>query len=102
MQYIHDNDGFGIDDLYSNDEYTLTKMDYFNSYYEELKNDSMLLSHLGVNYVDGGRNLMNYMARLATSQGYEYNHYSDPVGQHWTQEGHIEIAKLIEKFINEN
>jgi len=102
MQYIHDNDGFGIDDLYSNDEYNLTKMDYFNSYYEELKNDSMMLSHLGVNYVEGGRNLMDYMARLATSQGYTYDHYTDPVGRHWTHEGHIEIAKLIEKYINEN
>jgi hypothetical protein len=29
------------------------------------------------------------------------NHYISEHGMHWNIEGHIEAAKLIEKFINE-
>lgn len=101
MKYIDTYEGSFNEFMHNEEDYIFKEMDYFNSYYEELKNDSMMLSHLGRNWRDGGRNLMDYMGKLARFQGYPLDHYTDPVGKHWTHEGHIEIAKLIEKFINE-
>ena len=100
IQYIHDNDGFGVDGMYSNDEYTLTKMDYFNSYYNEIDSDSTILSHIGIDNLDGARNICEYIHRLGVSQKNDnYYYYADPMG-HWNQKGHIKVAKLIENYIN--
>ena len=101
IQYIHDNDVFGVDGMYSNDEYTLTKMDYFNSYYNEIDSDSTILSHIGIDDLGGARNILQYITWLATSKGYDNHYYAQPEG-HWNSEGHIEVAKLIEKYINKN
>ena len=105
IEHINDNDGVGIMDLYRSDEsYVFTKMDYFNSYYRELMEDTSLLSHIGIDYLNGERNATLYLRKLGDEryENYPDGYYTSEFGCHWSPEGHIEVAKLIEKYINEN
>jgi len=93
LKYILSNDGFGVDFMYKDDaDYVLKEMDFFNSYYQELVNNSPLLCHMGIEYFDGYPSLHHYFTAI---------HKYETENGHWSPEGHSEVAKLLEKFIND-
>ena len=58
IDYIHKNDGFGIDFMYNDDEsYVFKEMDFLKSYHQELVDKSPLLTHMGMDYLSGKRNI---------------------------------------------
>ena len=116
IEYINDNDGVGIINLYRSDEsYVFTKMEIFESYYKELSDNYYLLSHIGIDRLAGNNNVNIFIEQLdqdkddgnviyrgdGTKES-DYCCYKSEYGGHWSPEGHIEVAKLIEKYINEN
>ena len=107
LQHINESvkDTIGLEYMYSADEnYVFTEMDYFNSYYRELMEDTSLLSHIGIDYLNGERNATLYLRKLGDEryENYPDGYYTSEFGCHWSSEGHIEVAKLIEKYINKN
>ena len=78
-------------------------MDFLNSYYQELIDKSPLLTHLV--FLDSHElevpNMFAYIRTLAKSQPFNNPDYFTGLTDHWNTEGHIEVAKRIEKFINE-
>lgn len=106
LQHINEcwKDTIGLGYMYSADEnYVFTEMDYFNSYYRELMEGTSLLSHIGIDYLNGALNATEYIRRLGEEryENYPNGYYTSEFGKHWSSEGHIEFAKLIEKYINE-
>ena len=102
LEYILSNDGFGIDFMYKDDaDYVLKEMDYFESYYKELVDKSPLLSHIGIDLMNGQKNLVTYLDNKAKFEHNDIDYYSPMAGGHWNIEGHIEVAKVIESFIND-
>ena len=102
LEYILSNDGFGIEFMYNDDKnYVLKEMDYFKSYYKELVDKSPLLSHIGIDLMNEQRNLVKYLYNKAKFEHNDTDYYSAMAGGHWNIEGHIEVAKLIESFIND-
>jgi len=98
-QYI--NSDFGENMLSENeDQYILRHHDFLQSYYQELEDKYSLLSHIGIDYLSGASNMFKYIYRLGFSQKNDSDFYAH-LGGHWNIEGHIAVAKLIEKFINE-
>jgi hypothetical protein len=116
IEYINVNDGVGIANLYRSDEgYVFTRMEMFVSYYKELIDSSPLLSHIGIDYIGGNNNVNiliqmlddikddgNVIYRGDGTKESDYLCYASEYGAHWSPEGHIEFAKLVEKYINEN
>jgi len=108
MQYIVNDAEPVLEDMYNNDgDYVFTEMDYFNSYYKELIDNSSLLSHIGIDYLtnnspEGSRNVLEFLGNLGMQNYGKYDAYKSEHGAHWGHEGHIEVAKLVEKYINEN
>ena len=113
LQYISNRniDGCYSSLLYNDDEnYVFKEMDFLNSYYEELVNNTPLLNHLLMDYsVKNLHNLNgkiekvdmnNYIWKIGIDRYDDKNHYMTD-NCHWTTEGHIEVAKVLEKFINE-
>ena len=49
--------------------------------------------------IEEDRNLIGYVNRLGMDYGGDINHYISEYGSHWSTEGHIEVARLIENFI---
>jgi len=89
--------------LYNKDEnYVFKEMDFLSSYYRELVNKRPLLTtHLGVDYLNKNRNFIGYISSLGNSYNGDVNHYKSEYGKHWNIEGHMEVAILLYKFINE-
>ena len=90
--------------MYNDDEnYVFKEMDFLNSYYQELIDKSPLLTHLV--FLDSHElevpNMFAYIRTLAKSQPFNNPDYFTGLTDHWNTEGHIEVAKRIEKFINE-
>ena len=80
--------------MYNDDEnYVFKEMDFLNSYYEELVNETPLLNHIAK--VD----MHNYIFKIGIDRYDDKNHYIADNG-HWTTEGHIEVAKVLEEFIS--
>jgi len=113
LQYISNRniDGCYSSLLYNDDEnYVFKEMDFLNSYYEELVNNTPLLNHLLMDYsVKNLHNLNgkiekvdmnNYIWKIGIDRYDDKYHYMTD-NCHWTTEGHIEVAKVLEKFINE-
>lgn len=96
IQYINGDDFSMYADLCNeNDEqYIFRHLDFLQSYYQELVNKSPLLCHhMGIEeQYKGSRNMTNYL---------NANYHVNTENGHWNTDGHIEVAKLIEKFINE-
>jgi hypothetical protein len=90
--------------MYNDDEnYVFKEMDFLNSYYQELIDKSPLLTHLVFlnSHELEVENMHTYIRTLAKSHPFNNpDYFTGPTG-HWNTEGHIEVAKLIEKFINE-
>jgi hypothetical protein len=105
LKYIskENSDGcFGNFLVYDDDEsYVFKEMDFLNSYYQELVDKSPLLTHLRMDYMPGCVDMCNYIWKMGEDKYDDKNHYISEHGMHWNIEGHIEAAKLIEKFINE-
>ena len=102
LKYILSNDGFGVDFMYKDDaDYVLKEMDYFKSYYNEILTASPLLCHMGIDDLDGHRNFVTYLNNRAKFEHGDIDYYSAIHGGHWNSKGHIEVARLIEKFLNE-
>ena len=103
INYISSNDGFGMDFMYNDDErYVFKEMDFLKSYRQELVDKSPLLTHIQIDDLNGGANFCAYLNKLSITKYDDNNHYYvTNEGGHWNSEGHIEVAKLIEKFINE-
>ena len=102
LEYILSNDGFGVDFMYKDDaDYVLKEMDYFKSYYNEILTASPLLCHMGIDDLDGHRNFVTYLNNRAKFEHGDIDYYSAIHGGHWNSKGHIEVARLIEKFLNE-
>ena len=108
LQYLSEVpvDIMGLEYMYSNDEnYVFAEMNYFNSYYKELIDNTPLLSHIGIDYLKGCPNGTQFIGRLGDEMhGFHNNghYFTSEYGGHWVPEGHIEFAKLVEKYINEN
>ena len=94
INYIkgYGKDGVLINLMYNDEEYDFREFDYIQSYYDELVNDTPLLSHMTVR--NGPQT--KYMKNCILGE-----EYFEP-GGHWNANGHIEYAKLVEKYINEN
>jgi hypothetical protein len=100
IDYIDSNDGFGNNFLYNDDEsYIFKEMDFLKSYHKELVDKSPLLSHIGSDYLSDSRNIIYYINRMAKDIHGDSEYYMSKDNGHWNIEGHIEVAKLIEKFI---
>ncbi len=118
LQYINKkNIGGGYGNfMYNDDEsYVFKEMDFLNSYREELVNNTPLLNHLLKDHSDEvfiSNSITNLNDKIAKFDIYsliekigidrydDKNHYLTD-NRHWTTEGHIEVAKVLEKFINE-
>lgn len=88
--------------MYNDDEnYVFKEMDFLNSYYEELVNETPLLNHLTISDLGENINLLSYIRRLAKTQPFDNPDYFTGSTGHWTTEGHIEVVKVLEEFINE-
>ena len=88
--------------MYKDDaDYVLKEMDYFKSYYNEILTASPLLCHMGIGDLDGHRNFTTYLNNRAKFEHEDIDYYSAIHGGHWNSKGHIEVARLIEKFLNE-
>jgi hypothetical protein len=102
IDYIDSNDGFGMDFMYNDDErYVFKEMDFLKSYHKELVDKSPLLTHIRIDDLDGYENISDYIMKKGQSKYDDISYYESKVSAHWNSEGHIEVAKLIEKFINE-
>jgi hypothetical protein len=79
------------------------KVDFLQTYYDELKDDVHRLSHIGIKY-HNNQNFHKYIGNLGKKDHANRFYYtSGNVGEggHWTTEGHVKVANVIEKFINE-
>ena len=85
----------------TNEDLILNEMDYFNSYYNEILTASPLLCHMGIDDLGGQRNFQTYLNNRAKFEHEDIDYYSAIHGGHWNSKGHIEVARLIEKFLNE-
>ena len=102
LKYILSNDGFGVDFMYKDDaDYVLKEMDYFKSYYNEILTASPLLCHMGIDDLDGHRNFVTYLNNRAKFEHGDIDYYSASPSGHWNSKGLTEVARLIEKFLNE-
>ena len=102
MQYINKSevDGCYSGFLYNDDEsYVWKEMDFLNSYYEELVNNTPLLNHLTVGDLNE-INIQSYICRLGENINGDENYYQADYGTHWSTEGHMEVAKVLEEFIS--
>jgi len=93
IKYIDTKEGSFNEFMYNEEDYIFKEMDFFNSYYQELVDDTPLLCHIGAKCM-GGKNLNHYLVQKSESNKSSY-------GTHWSAEGHRKASKLIEKFINE-
>ena len=113
LQYISNEniDGCYSSLLYNDDEnYVFKEMDFLKAYYQELVDKSPLLNHLLKDYSDGNYYNLNgkipkfdinhYIGKIGIDRYDDKNHYITD-DRHWTTEGHIEVAKVLEEFINE-
>jgi hypothetical protein len=88
--------------LYNDDDrYVWKEMDFFNSYHKELVDGNPLLNHLTISDLNGNRNLQSYLSNLGNSHNGDVDHYISDYGIHWNIDGHMEVAILLYKFINE-
>jgi hypothetical protein len=106
LEYIYKNqdgnDGFGANFMCNDDEnYIFKEMDFLKSYHKELVDKSPLLTHMGIDYLSGKRNIFCYINDMGRDKHNDTNYYKGEDSGHWNSEGHREVAKLIEKFINE-
>jgi len=97
IKYMDSYEGHFNSVMHSDENYIFKELDFFNSYYKELADKSPLLTHIQVEDLNGYRNVSEYVGRLSEDP----THYISEHGMHWNIEGHIEVAKVIEKFINE-
>jgi hypothetical protein len=102
IDYIQE-DTFILETLYNDDEqYVFKELGFFESYYEELVDNSPLLSHIGIDSLGGLQNMSAYLNSKGKDEHNDEDYYrASHVGRHWNIDGHVEAAKLIEKFINE-
>jgi|TARA_B110000438_G_scaffold59955_1_gene60137 hypothetical protein len=102
IQYISSDGGNFTEYMYNENgnEYIFKQLDFLQSYYTELVDKTPLLAHINI---EEDKNLIGYVNRLGMDYGGpgmgDINHYISEYGSHWSIEGHIEVAKLIENFI---
>ena len=108
LQYISNRniDGCYSSLLYNDDEnYVFKEMDFLKAYYQELVDKSPLLTHITIDKLNKrscvNRYIINKGKKLHNDEKYYMSDNHGPETGHWNSEGHIEVAKLIEKFINE-
>ena len=98
-------DGHFFDDLYDDDRYNFPEFDYVKSYIDGVVNELPLLpNHITIRDMDGSRNLIEWMALKAISEGRKKDHYyakEKQGGGHWTSQGHVRVTELMVKKINE-
>ena len=100
LKYILSNDGFGINFMYKDDaDYVLKEMDFFKSYYNEILTNTPLLCHMGIDELDGQKNVFEYLNSKAKFELEDENYYSAIEGGHWNIEGHRDVGELIGDFI---
>ncbi len=108
LQYIsnRNRDGCYSSLLYNDDEnYVFKEMDFLKAYYQELVDKSPLLTHITIDKWNNRSCVNGYIInkgkKLHNDEKYYMSDNHGPDTGHWNSEGHIEVAKLIEKFINE-
>ena len=108
LQYISNGniDGCYSSLLYNDDEnYVFKEMDFLKAYYQELVDKSPLLTHITIDKLNKRSCVNGYIInkgkKLHNDEKYYMSDNHGPKTGHWNSEGHIEVAKLIEKFINE-
>jgi hypothetical protein len=115
-QYIN-RDLFGdagspSDGMYNDneDQYILRHLDFLQSYCKELEDKYSLLTHVSIDKLNGSYNMSKWLrdkGQTETVSEWEdwtltspkYFTHSGP--SHWNTNGHIEVANLIQEFINE-
>ena len=93
MKYIDTYEGAFNEFMHNEEDYIFKEMDFFNSYYQELVDDTPLLCHMGAKRYAGRVNLNDFIQRSEPNKS--------SYGPHWSAEGHMKASKIIEKFINE-
>ncbi len=87
--------------LNTNEDLIVKEMDYLTSYYNEILTASPLLCHMGIDDLDGHRNFVAYLNNRAKFEHGDPDFYQVIDNGHWNSKGHTEVARLIEKFLNE-
>jgi len=101
LSYIDINDGIGMEFMWNDDEsYVFKPLNFFESYCKELEDKSPLLTHMtSVDLKIDPHS--EYEIRNIDCWAGEHSGFHIENDGHWNTEGHIAVAKLIEKFINE-
>ena len=102
LEYILSNDGFGVKFMYKDDaDYVLKEMDFFKSYYNEILTNTPLLCHMGIDELEGRKNITEYLNSKAKFEYGDENYYSaiHEEGGHWNIKGHRHVGELIGDFI---
>ena len=104
-KHQHSIDGHFFDDMYTDERFNFPEFDYVTSYIDNVINEvPPLHNHLTMRDMNGSRNLIEYMALKAISEGLNENYYYAKKindGGHWTEDGHIVATELLQKKINE-
>ena len=104
-KHQHCVDGHFFDDMYTDDRFNFPEFYYVTSYIDIVINEvPPLPNHLTMRDMNGSRNLIEYMALKAISEGRKKDYYyakriAD--GGHWTEDGHLVVTDLLQKKIYE-
>ena len=61
----------------------------------------LYVNHLTIKDMKQNVNLLSYISSLGNSHNGDVDHYLSNYGIHWNIDGHMEVAILLYKFINE-
>ena len=89
--------------MYNDDEnYVFKEMNFLKSYRQELVNNRLLLeNHIDMKYLNNNRNVLGFLNDQGNNYNGDVEHYISNYGIHWNIDGHMEVAILLYKFINE-
>jgi len=73
-------------------------LNFLKLYHQELVDKSPMLCHIGIDELEGNRNITEYINNKAKLEHGDFNYYKTN-GGHWNIEGHHEVAELIGNFI---
>jgi len=97
IKYI---DQFDISPMSTDEE----SLNFLKFYHQELVDKSPMLCHIGIDELEGNRNIVEYINSKAKLEHGDFsspgdtNYYQTNDG-HWNIEGHHEVAELIGNFI---
>tara|TARA_R110001606_G_scaffold362250_1_gene516022 strand:- start:1981 stop:2928 length:948 start_codon:yes stop_codon:yes gene_type:complete len=99
-QYI--NIDLFCDGIYNEneDQYILRHLDFLQSYHKELEDKYSLLAHISIDKLNGSKHVSSWLRNKCQTETYA-DYFVQTGPSHWNTNGHIEVANLIQEFINE-